>query len=60
MSFHTLRHAFASRMIANGIEAVTLAQVLGHEDARVTLSVYTHLYDRQRSDDAVRAAMAAS
>jgi hypothetical protein len=32
--------------------------VLGHEDATTTLSVYAHLFDRERTDDAVRAALA--
>ncbi len=31
---------------------------MGHEDARITLSRYAHVYDKQRTDDAVRAAMA--
>lgn len=57
VSFHSLRHAFASRMIARGIEPITLAKVMGHEDARITLSRYAHLYDRQRTDEAVRQAM---
>ena len=30
---------------------------MGHEDARITLSRYAHVYDKQRTDDAVRAAM---
>jgi hypothetical protein len=38
---------------------VTVAAVLGHEDANVTLRVYAHLYDRARSDEAVREALAA-
>jgi Site-specific recombinase XerC len=58
VSFHSMRHAFASRMIAGGIEPVTLAKVMGHEDARITLSQYAHLYDRRRTDEAVRQAMA--
>lgn len=57
VSFHSMRHAFASRMIARGVEPVALAKVMGHEDARITLSRYTHLYDRQRTDDVIREAM---
>jgi hypothetical protein len=33
---------------------------MGHEDARITLSWYAHLYDRERTDEAVRQAMASS
>lgn len=58
VTFHSMRHAFASRMIARGIEAVTLASLMGHEDARVTLSRYVHLFDRQKTDDTIREAMA--
>ena len=57
ISIHDLRHAFASRMISRGVEPVTLASLMGHEDARITLSRYAHVYDKERTDDAVRAAM---
>ena len=36
-------------MIARGIQLVPLAKLMGHEDARITLSRYAHLYDRERS-----------
>jgi integrase len=36
---------------------VTVADVLGHEDATTTLSVYAHLFDRQRTHEAVRDAL---
>jgi len=58
VTFHDMRDAFASRMIARGVEPVTLAKVMGHENARITLDRYVHLYDRQRSDDRIRDAMA--
>jgi integrase len=58
VTFHDMRHAFASRMIARGIEPVTLARLMGHEDIRETLNTYSHLWDRARTDDAVREAMA--
>jgi integrase len=53
-----MRHASASRMIARGIEPVTLAKLMGHEDVRETLNTYSHLWDRARADDVVREAMA--
>jgi hypothetical protein len=37
---------------------VTVAAVLGHEDATVTLKVYGDLWDRERTDDDVRKALA--
>jgi hypothetical protein len=45
VTFHDMRHAFASRMIARGIEPVTLAKLMGHEDIRETLNTYSHLWD---------------
>jgi integrase len=57
VTFHDMRHAFASRMIARGIEPVTLAKLMGHEDIRQTLNTYAGLWDRVRTDDAVRQAM---
>jgi integrase len=58
VTFHDMRHAFASRMIARGIEPVTLAKLMGHEDIRETLNTYSHLWDRVRTDEVVREAMA--
>jgi integrase len=57
VTFHDMRHAFASRMIARGIEPVTLAKLMGHEDIRETLNTYADLWDRVRTDEAVRQAM---
>jgi len=44
-------------LIRGGLDPVTVASVLGYEDATVTLSVYGHLYDRKRTDEAVRQAL---
>jgi integrase len=57
VSIHDARHAFASRMIAHGIDPVTLSNLMGHANPRITLDVYSHLYDRERMDEAVREAM---
>ena len=58
VTFHDMRHAFASRVIARGIEPVTLARLMGHEDIRQTLNTYADLWDRVRTDEAVRKATA--
>jgi integrase len=47
-------------MIARGIEPVTLAKLMGHEDIGETLNTYAHLWDRVRTDEAVRQAMASA
>jgi len=38
---------------------MTVAAVLGHEDATTTLRIYAHLFDRQEKDAAVREALSA-
>jgi integrase len=58
VSFHKLRHAAASRLIAAKLDAVKVAKVLGHKDARVTLSVYAHLFDKAKTNEDIRAALA--
>lgn len=40
VTFHDLRHSFASRAIAEGADVKAVAAVLGHTDAHVTLNVY--------------------
>ena len=57
VSFHDLRHAAASRLIANGLDPVTVASVLGHGDPNITLKVYAHLFNRDERDEAVRQAL---
>jgi integrase len=58
LTLHDLRHAAASRLINAGLDPVTVAAVLGHEDATVTLKIYAHVWDRERTDDDVRKALA--
>jgi integrase len=57
VTFHDLRHAAASRLIANGVDPVTVASVLGHGDPNITLKVYAHLFNRDERDEAVRRAL---
>ncbi|MDQ2811955.1 MAG: site-specific integrase [Actinomycetota bacterium] len=40
---HSLRHAFASAMLAQGVQITELAHFLGHRDINVTHQVYGHL-----------------
>lgn len=57
LTFHDLRHAAASRMIYKGLDPVTVANVMGHEDATVTLKVYAKMFNRKATDDRVREAL---
>jgi integrase len=50
---HSLRHFFASGLIAAGCDVVTVQRAMGHASATVTLRTYAHLWptaeDRTRS-----------
>ena len=58
LTFHDLRHACASRLIDAGLDPVSVAAVLGHEDPAITLRIYAARFNRQRKDDAIRHALA--
>lgn len=40
--FHALRHTFATRALENGMDVRSLADILGHKNAAVTLNRYVH------------------
>jgi integrase len=41
VTWHTLRHTFASRLVGRGVDIVTVQQLLGHSTVTVTMR-YTH------------------
>ena len=41
VTWHTLRHTFASRLVGRGVDIVTVQQLLGHSTITVTMR-YTH------------------
>jgi integrase len=43
LSFHGLRHTAASLLIAGGVHARTIADILGHSSITVTMDTYGHL-----------------
>lgn len=48
--FHDLRHTFATHALTSGVDAKTLAGILGHTNASFTLDTYTHVTtDMQRN-----------
>lgn len=65
-TLHDLRHFYASGLIASGCDVVTVQRALGHADATMTLSTYSHLWpdasDRTRnaSSDMMRVALASA
>jgi len=42
LSFHALRHTFATRAVENGMDVKTLSAILGHANASTTLNIYSH------------------
>ena len=56
VTFHELRHAAASRLIASGIDDELIADQLGHEDSAITRRVYSHVFDRAEKAKQIREA----
>jgi integrase len=44
-SFHSLRHTYASLLIANGVPIIEVSRLMGHAKVTTTLEVYGHLYE---------------
>ena len=42
VTFHTLRHTFATRCIEAGVDAKTVSELLGHSNTKITLDRYVH------------------
>ena len=59
-TFHSLRAVYAALMIERGITSTVLASQMGHADSGVTERKYVHLFNRVRTDEAVRDAMQAA
>lgn len=46
VSFHELRHTYASHLANAGVDLLTISKLLGHSDTRITAKHYAHLADR--------------
>jgi integrase len=56
VKLHSLRHYYASGLIAAGCDVVTVQRALGHGSATITLDTYAHLWPT--AEDKTRAAAA--
>ena len=61
VGLHTLRHFYASALIAHGESVKVVQRRLGHSSAAVTLDTYAHLWpdSDDRTREAVEAALSA-
>ena len=50
VSFHKLRHQFATRCVELGFDVKTLSEILGHHSVEVTLSRYVHSSIERKRD----------
>ena len=49
-SLHSLRHSAATSLIKAGYDAHAVATQLGHSDPRITLSLYTSTFEKQKAE----------
>ena len=50
LTFHALRHTYASLCVAAGIPPLQLSRFMGHSKVTTTLGIYTHLFDDDYSE----------
>ena len=51
VTFHTLRHTFATRAIEQGMDVLVLSKILGHSDPSTTLNKYGHVLPNHKKDN---------
>lgn len=54
ITFHGLRHTYATIMLARGTNPVELAEILGHANPSLLWNTYAHLLPKKRKDNASR------
>ncbi|MBQ8747924.1 MAG: site-specific integrase [Clostridia bacterium] len=50
VTFHALRHMFATRVMEQGMDSKTLSVLLGHYSVAFTMDTYTHVLDEHKRD----------
>jgi integrase len=57
LTLHSLRHGFASLLVAKGLNVVFVSRQLGHSNPSITLEVYAHLFEQADHATAAREAL---
>lgn len=47
---HSLRHTYISYLLNNGVDVSTIAEMVGHKDLNMDISVYGHIYEKSLID----------
>ncbi|KIL48610.1 hypothetical protein KP77_22620 [Jeotgalibacillus alimentarius] len=47
---HMLRHTFISMMTEAGVDLATIMNRVGHEDAKTTMKIYTHVTEKMQDN----------
>lgn len=48
--FHSLRHTFATQLIKNGSQLITVSRLLGHSSVKTT-EIYAHVLESTKAND---------
>jgi integrase len=51
MTFHALRHTFATRALEKGMDIKVLSEILGHYSVAFTLDTYAHVLDKFKREN---------
>ena len=54
VSFHALRHTFATNAVANGMDIKTLSSIIGHVSSKTTMDIYLHTTEEMKQQAAVK------
>lgn len=54
VSFHALRHTFATNAVANGMDIKTLSSIIGHVSSKTTMDIYLHTTEEMKQQAAAK------
>ena len=57
VTLHALRHTYASICISLGADPATVSKRMGHSNVSTTLSIYTHMFEKQAERDELAEAL---